>query len=107
MLLATVFTFALSRSSVSPILPLYLTSLGLSTFEVGVSFTAFGIGTLFFEPIIGFLSDKRKTKPMLFALFGGACAIYLAFLAASSLLLLCVLQFLFGGFFAGAAILFR
>jgi MFS family permease len=107
LLLLSSFWLSLARGCVTPILPLYMNSINLSTVEVGASFSAWGFGTLCFEPLVGVLADRGGRK-LLASLFTVLVAVfYAAFPQTSSLFGVAALQFLLGMMFAGIAVLFR
>jgi len=91
----------------SPVMPLYLASLRFPAVGIGLLFSIWGVGTILFEPAIGILADKGRRGAMMYALCLGTCALYVLFTLAGSFLAFAVLQFLLGGMFAGAAVLFR
>ena len=84
-----------------------MNSIHLSTIEVGASFSVWGFGTLFFEPLTGLLADKGRRKLLTAGLVALVVAFYAAFPQTTSLLGVAVLQFLLGAMFAGTAVLFR
>ncbi len=101
------FWLSLARGCVTPILPLYMNSIHLSTIEVGASFSIWGFGTLFFEPLTGLLADKGGRKLLTAGLVALVVVFYAVFPQTTSLLGVAALQFLLGAMFAGTAVLFR
>ena len=98
---------SLARGVVTPILPLYMNSINLSTVEVGASFSAWGLGTLCFEPLVGVFADRGGRRPLAGGLLALVVVFYAAFPGTSTLLGVAALQFLLGMMFAGTAVIFR
>lgn len=107
LILLSSFWLYLARGCITPILPLYLNSINLSTVEVGASFSAWGFGTLFFEPLAGLFADRGGRKPLVSILVILVALFYAAFPQTSALLEVVVIQFVLGTTFAGAVVLFR
>lgn len=107
LVLLSSFTLSLARGCVSPILPLYMNSIHLSTVEVGASYSALGFGTLCFEPLVGILADRGGRKLLTAGIVAFVAVLYAAFPQTSNLFGVAALQFLLGMMFAGSAVLFR
>ena len=107
LVLLSSFWLSLARGCVTPILPLYMNSIHLSTIEVGASFSAWGFGTLCFEPLVGIFADRGGRKLMTAGLVALVAIFYTVFPQTSTLFGVAALQFLLGMMFAGTAVLFR
>jgi MFS family permease len=107
LVLLSSFWLSLARGCVTPILPLYMNSINLSTVEVGASFSAWGFGTLCFEPLVGIFADRGGRRALTAGLVALVAVFYAAFPRTSTLLGVAALQFLLGMMFAGTAVLFR
>lgn len=90
-----------------PVLPLYFASLGFPAIDIGVLFSVWGVGTLVFEPTMGVLADRGRRDVMMYAVCAAGCALYLVYSLANSFLAFALFQFLLGGLFATAAVLYR
>jgi MFS transporter, DHA1 family, multidrug resistance protein len=107
LVLLSSFLLSLARGCVTPILPLYMNSINLSTVEVGASFSAWGFGTLCFEPLVGIFADRGGRKPLTAGLVALVAVFYAAFPGTTTLFGVVAFQFLLGMMFAGTAVLFR
>ena len=107
LVLLSSFLLSLARGCVTPILPLYMNSINLSTVEVGASFSAWGFGTLCFEPFVGIFADRGGRRPLTVGLVALVAVFYAAFPRTTTLLGVVAFQFLLGMMFAGTAVLFR
>jgi len=84
-----------------------MNSINLSAVEVGASFSAWGFGTLCFEPLVGVIADRGGRKLLTAIFMVLVAAFYVVFPRTSSLFGVAALQFLLGMMFAGIAVLFR
>lgn len=70
----------LGTAAMSPVLPVMMTSFGLSEAEASLMMTVFTLPVVFFVPIVGWIADRRGRRPVLgmsLLLFGAAgTAIY-------------------------------
>ena len=107
LLLLSSFWLSLARGCVTPILPLYMNSIHLSTVEVGASYSALGFGTLCFEPLVGVFADRGGRKLLTAGIVILVAIFYAAFPQTSNLFGVAALQFLLGMMFAGSAVIFR
>jgi MFS family permease len=84
-----------------------MSSINLSAVEVGASFSAWGFGTLCFEPLAGVFADMGGRRSLTAVLVALVAVFYAAFPRTSTLFGVVVFQFLLGMMFAGTAVLFR
>lgn len=97
-----VFASSLGDGIVSPLLPLYINSLGATGIWLGIIMSATFVSNSIAVPIAGGFSDKKGRKPFLIAGFLAIAIISLSYLLVKEVTLLTLIRFVHGA--AGALI---
>src|SRR3989304_2642593 len=97
-----VFASSLGDGIVSPLLPLYVNSLGATGIWLGIIMSANFVSNSIAVPIAGNFSDKKGRKPFLIAGFLACAVISLSYLLVKEVTLLTLIRFVHGA--AGALI---
>lgn len=106
-ILSATLIYQFGRGIIIPILPLYLFQiLHFSALQIGLGYTALGVGTLVFEPLWGMLADARS-KVAVYVVGISTPVSYLSLTFLHSWTAVVVLQFFMGGLFAGMAVVQR
>lgn len=105
LLLAT-FIVMLGFGAMIPVLPLFVTDLGIDAATLGLIVAAWAIGRLVFEPVFGWWADSHSKKPQMvvaLVLVGITSALMLVFTSAAALFLLRLAAGTASGMFGPAA----
>ena len=97
-----VFASSLGEGIVSPLLPLYVNSLGATGIWLGIIMSVNFISNSIAVPIAGRFSDRKGRKPFLIAGFIAVSVVSLAYLMVKEVTLLALIRFVHGA--AGALI---
>lgn len=95
-LFISVFATMLGLGIVSPLLPIYATSLGATGIWLGIIFSAFAFSRSIFMPVIGRISDRRGRKWIILIGMFSYAALSLAYIIVDSVYSLTVVRLAHG-----------
>jgi MFS transporter, DHA1 family, multidrug resistance protein len=91
-----IFASTIGMSILSPLMSLYAETLGASGLWLGIMFSGFSLSRALFQPISGWLSDRKDRKMLIIVGLGAYTLISLGYAVASSLYTLTTVRLLHG-----------